>query len=311
MNYQWDIVGHQRQIEALERDIREGNVAHAYLFSGPPQCGKFRVARAFAGILQCPNNYCRVCKDCRLIEAGTHPDTIILRDNGESLKIEQTRELIRTTHLTHQGRYRIVAIENIERMPHEAQNSFLKTLEEPPQGTIFLLTTNHIDQVLITIQSRVRPLTFSTVDEARLRDYLVARFGEKPELDEAVSMAQGRPGLAINLIGDPVAFDHHRSFYNRIDHFLRRNDIAGKFQFVEELDKDDGESELFLDSFGRYLRKLVFDYLKSPSHPLASRFSLKDLSNLFEFLEKTRYFVDRNVNRKLALENLMLMTERG
>jgi len=310
MDFSWDIVGHQAQIQNLEKEIRDGNIAHAYLFSGPKQCGKFRVARQFAQILQCPNNFCRSCKDCQMIAAGTHPDTVFMKDeNGDSIKIEEMRELIRKTHLTHSGRYRIVAIENIERMPHEAQNSFLKTLEEPPQGTIFLLTTNHIDQVLLTIQSRVRQISFSTVDDTALKGYLIREFGEKPEMDEAVNMAQGRPGLAITLIQNPVAFDRHRGLYRQIDTFLRRNDIPQKFQFIEEIEKDEHEVELFLDSFARYLRKLVFEYMRTKSHPLSSRFTLRDLTNLFEFLEKTRYLIDRNVNKKLALENLMLLTE--
>jgi DNA polymerase-3 subunit delta' len=311
MDYQWDIVGHRPQILSLEKDLRDGNLAHAYLFSGPRQCGKFRVARIFSNILQCPNGYCRTCKDCQSIVANVHPDTLILKDKGESLKIDEVRELIRKIHLTHQGRYRVIAIENVERMPIEAQNSFLKTLEEPPEGTIFLLTTNHIDQVLLTIQSRVRPIPFSTVEDAALREYLIRTFGQSPTMDEAIVMAQGRPGLAIGLIRDPNVFERHKGLYGQIELFLKRNDLPQKFQFVEEVEKDDREVELFLDAFTRYLRKLVFEYMKQPHHVLRGRFTLEDLTKLFEFLEKTRYLIDRNVNRKLALENLMLMTEKG
>jgi DNA polymerase III subunit delta' len=311
MDFQWDIVGHRQQILSLEKDLREGNVAHAYLFSGPKQSGKFRVARTFAGILQCPNHYCKICKDCQSVVAGAHPDTLFMKDDGESIKIEEVRELVRKTHLTRQGRYRVIAIENVERMPTEAQNSFLKTLEEPPEGTLFLLTTNHIDQVLLTIQSRVRHVPFSTVDEAVLTEYLVREFGERPEMAEAVNMAQGRPGLAISLIRNPAVFDRHKGLYSQIEHFLKRNDLVQKFQFVEAVEKDDQEIELFLDAFTRYLRKLAFDYLKNPAHPLSGRFTLRNLVNLFEFLEKTRYLIDRNVNKKLALENLMLLTEKN
>lgn len=311
MIYNWDIVGHQQQLLGLEKDLRDGNVAHAYLFSGPKQSGKFRVARAFAGILQCPNGYCGVCKDCKAVAAGTHPDTLFVKDEGESIKIDEVRELIRKTHLTRQGKVRVILIENIERMPPEAQNSFLKTLEEPPEGTLFLLTTNHIDQVLLTVQSRVRHIPFSTVDDAVLRQYLVQEFGERPEMDEAIVMAQGRPGLAITLIREPVAFDRHKALYNQIETFLKRNDLVQKFQFVEAIEKEDGEVELFLDSLTRYLRKLVFEYMKIPRHALLGRFTLEDLVNLFEFLEKSRYLIDRNVNRKLVLENLMLLTEKN
>ena len=310
MLYKWDIVGHQQQISRLEREIKDQNLTHAYLFSGPDQDGKFSIAKTFANILQCPNDFCRKCKDCQLIKAGSHPDTIVMEDNGESIKIDEVRELIRKTNLTHQGRYRIIVIENVERMPIEAQNSFLKTLEEPPGNTIFLLTTSKIDRVLLTIQSRVRHYQFSTVDDNILKEYLKKNFGERPEIEEVVNMAQGRPGLAITLIKDSEAFNHQKGLYNQIENFLKKNDLAQKILFVESIEKDPQEVELFLDAFMRYLRKLIFEYRQNPSHPLSSRFTQRDVVNLFEVLEKTRYFIGRNVNKKLALENLLIQTEK-
>lgn len=310
MLYKWNIVGHQQQLLRLEKEIKEQNLAHAYLFSGPMQDGKFSIAKTFANILQCPNDFCKTCKDCKLIKAGAHPDTIIMEDNGESIKIDEVRELIRKTNLTNQGQYRIVVIENVERMPVEAQNSFLKTLEEPPGKTIFVLTTSKINQVLLTIQSRARHYHFSTVDDNLLKEYLKENFGERPEIEEVVNMAQGRPGLAITLIKDPEALNHQKSLYNRIETFLKKNDLAQKFLFIETIEKNPQEVELFLDAFMRYLRKLIFEYMQNPSHTLSNRFTLKDIMNLFEVLEKTRYFIGRNVNKKLALENLLIQTEK-
>lgn len=311
MLYEWDIVGHKQQLLSLEKDIQEGCTAHAYLFSGVKQSGKSKVAKIFATILQCPNNFCKTCKDCKLIESGTHPDVMVLKDNGESIKIDEVRELIRKTNLTSQGRKKIIVIENIERMPVEAQNSFLKTLEEPPAGTIFILTSSQIDQVLLTIQSRVRNYTFSTTSDAVLRQYLHNRFGESFMTDDVINMAQGRPGLAISLMKDENALNAQKNLYNKIETFLKRNDLSQKFSFVEAIEKDPQEVELFLDAFTRYLRKLVFDYMSSAAHPLARRFDLKKIVNLFEVLEKTRYFIKSNVNKKLALENFLIQTEKN
>jgi len=310
MIYKWDIVGHQQQLLRLEKEIKEQKLTHAYLFSGPEQDGKFSIAKIFANILQCQNDLCRTCKDCKLIQAGTHPDTIIMEDNGDAIKIDDVRELIRKTNLTSQGLYRIIVIENIERMPVEAQNSFLKTLEEPPGKTIFIITTSHIDEVLLTIQSRVRHYNFSTIDDSVLKDYLKKTFGERNEMDEVINMAQGRPGLAIDLIKNSDTFSHQKNLYNQIETFLRKNDLAQKFSFIENIEKDHKQVELFLDAFTRYLRKLIFEYQQMPKHPLSNRFTLRDIVNLFEVLEKTRYLINRNVNKKLALENLLIQTEK-
>jgi len=310
MLYNWNIVGHQQQLLRLEKEIKEESITHAYLFSGPKQSGKFSIAKTFATILQCPNDFCRTCKDCHLIQAGTHPDTIIMPENGESIKIDEVRELIRKTNLTSQGRYRIIVIENIERMPIEAQNSFLKTLEEPPGRTIFLLTTSQMDQVLLTIQSRARHYHFSTVEENVLKEYLKKTFGERNEMEEVVNMAQGRPGLAITLMKDAEALNHQKNLYNQIEVFLKKNDLAQKFLFIEAIEKKPKDVELFLDAFTHYLRKLIFEYTQMPHHPLRKRFSLQEIVNLFDVLEKTRYFIKRNVNKKLALENFLIQTEK-
>ena len=310
MLYKWDIVGHQRQLERLEKDIEEENLSHAYLFSGTKQGGKSSIAKKLAAIIQCQNNFCGTCKDCKLIKDGTHPDTIIMEDDGTSIKIDEVRELVRKTNLTSQGKYRIVVIENIERMPIEAQNSFLKTIEEPPGKTIFLLTTSQLDQVLLTIQSRVRQYHFSTVDDDVLSEYLQKTFGQRSEMREVVTMAQGRPGLAISLMKDFEEFSYQKGLYYQVEGFLKKNNVSQKFSFVEEIEKDSKKIELFLDAFTRYLRKLIFDFTSQKDHPLKSRFTLKQIVNLFDILEKTRYFIKRNVNKKLALENLLIQTEK-
>jgi len=310
MLYQWNIVGHTQQLLNLEKEIKEKNFSHAYLFSGPRQGGKSSIAKTFATIIQCPNGYCKKCKECKAIQAKAHPDTIFMEDNGESIKIDDIREIIRKTNLTSQSPYRVIVIENIERMPVEAQNSFLKTLEEPPGKTIFLLTTSHLDQVLLTIQSRVRHFHFSTVDDGELMTYLRESFGGHAQMNEIVNMAQGRPGLAIGMIKDEEVLNSQKNLYNQIETFLKKNDLSQKFLFVEKIEKDKSDVDLFLDAFSRYLRKLLFEYTHSSSPLLGKRFSLRDIVNLFESLEKTRYFINRNVNKKLALENLMIQTER-
>ncbi len=310
MLYKWKIVGHKKQLIQLEKELKEDNLSHAYLFSGPKQSGKYTIAKVFAKILQCPNNFCRSCKDCEMLKNETHPDTIIMRDNGNTIKIDEVRELIRTTHLTHQGKYRLVIIENIERMPIEAQNSFLKTLEEPPGRTIFIMTTSQIDSVLLTIQSRVRHYNFSTVDDAVLTEYIENKFGKRSDTEEIVNIAQGRPGLAIGFIENPETFDYQKKLYNKIENFLKKNDLSQKFMFVEGIEKSAQEVELFLDAFTRYLRKLILEYVYNPNHPLKKRFSLYNITNLFDVLEKTRYFIKRNINKKLALENLLIQTEK-
>ncbi len=313
MKYNWDIIGHKKHLEQLEAEIESGNVSHAYLFSGPKDTGKFRVARVFAGILECNDNYCGKCKDCHLIKQKTHPDVILMKDNRESIKIDEIREISRKSSLTFQSKYRIIIIENIERMPIPAQNSFLKTLEEPIGNTIFILTSTEVDKVLTTIKSRVRQFSFSNIETDTLRKYLEGKFSNKSNIEEVINIAQGRPGLAINLMNNIEDLAEQKEIYNQIDMFIKNNNIAKKITYTEKLcdDKSGKLLNLFFDSFYRYLRKLIFDYIENNDNLIKNRFSLKEIINLFENLEKTRYLIDRNVNKKLALENFFLETEKS
>jgi DNA polymerase-3 subunit delta' len=306
----WDIVGHDKQIRTLEEDVTMGNVSHAYLFTGPAHSGKCRTARAFAARLQCPQNKCGGCKVCREIRTGTHPDTLLMKDNGSSISIDDVRDLTRLTSLTAQGRYRLVIIENVERMPIEAQNAFLKTLEEPAGRTVFLLTATQVDKVLLTLRSRARQISFSMTPDDVLMGYLKEKFGSSPQQYEVVSIAQGRPGLAIAMMKYPEVFDHQKALYYRLDAFLKKNDLVGKFRFIEELEKDPVQVRSFLDAMTRFLRKVMLDYLTVPDPTIKSRFTLEELTALIDSLEKTGYLIKGNINRRLALECLLMRTEK-
>ena len=310
MKYPWNIIGHDRQLLALENEIAKDQLSHAYLFHGPKDTGKFTVASILAKILLCSNNLCHQCRDCQLIKSGSHPDLIIFKDNGESIKIDDVRALIRKTNLTSQGGRRIVLIETLERMPIEAQNSFLKTLEEPPGKTIFLMTSTQVKKIVPTILSRVRQQSFSLVDDDVMRSELSLRFKEHHDFDEVLQRAQGRPGLAIKLLSEPTSLSAYKNVYNQIDRMLKNNDLTGKFSYVESLEGNKDQLELFFDVFCQILRKSAHDFLFSGESLLSPRYDLREITHLFEYLLKTRYLIDRNANKKLALENFLLSTER-
>lgn len=310
MIYPWDIIGHDKQLLALENEIATNQLSHAYLFHGPKDTGKFSVAFTLAKILLCPNNLCHQCNDCLLIKSGSHPDLILFRDEGGSIKIDEVRELIYKTNLTSQGGLRVVLIENPERMSVEAQNSFLKTLEEPPGNTIFIMTSSRVKNILPTILSRVRQQSFFLVEDEMMRHELSPRFKDHHDFEDILQMAQGRPGLAIKLLSDPPQFLAYKAIYNQIDQMLKNNDVVGKFAYVESLDEKDGPLELFFDIFSHILRKSAYDVMLFGTSSLSSRYDLRDIVSLFEKLLKTRYLVDRNANQKLALENFLLATEK-
>lgn len=310
MIYSWNLIGHQKQLLSLENDLKQNKLSHAYFFYGPAQVGKFTAAFLLAKILLCPHHLCHQCQDCKWMEAGVHPDFVLMKDNGEAIKIDQVRDLIAKINLTPQGKRRVVLIQNIDRMPIEAQNAFLKTLEEPPEDTMFLLTSSEPKKVLPTILSRVRPLEFSLLPEDELKEGLQIRFPQIGNMEEAIQMAQGRPGLAIMLLEHPLKLAEYREFFYRLEGFLKSNDLISKFAFVEEVEKDPEKLELFFEVMSALLRKMAQNKLTEQPDGKPSGYDLTKIHELFEKLMETRYLISRNVNKKLALENFFLATER-
>jgi len=164
-----DVKGQDTAAGFLKTAIKNQKLAHAYIFAGPRLSGRALLARNFAKAVNCEdseNAPCDLCPACRKIDKDTHPDVKwIKRDEKASeIKIEQIRELQNRIILKpYEGKYKVAVVVNAELMTIEASNSFLKTLEEPPANSIFILIVERPKDLLPTIASRcqvvrLRPL---------------------------------------------------------------------------------------------------------------------------------------------------------
>lgn len=305
LRYKWDIIGHQKQLAELEQDLAQNNLAHAYLVSGPQQVGKFSVMKTLAKILQCENNFCHACQICQHIEKGYHPDTIELADDSESLKIEQIRSLIVRLNTTTQSRYQVVLIQNIERMTLESSNALLKTLEDPPPNVIFLLTTSNLKALLATIISRVRLLKFQNLQTAELADFLKIRYPGKnvQELEALTSLALGKPGKVIQLAENDELFHTYKTMYEELILLMDREDRVERFLYVATMTKEDLPFDDFFQVFLAVARQ---ELLKLSAQNEPDEGMIKKRVKLILDLQKTADLLQRNINARLALENLML-----
>lgn len=141
-----------------------GRSGHALLVHGPSGVGKSQLAAHIGASLLCESNRngepaCGLCKQCRLLNNGAHPDRIELHPDGNQIKIDAVRQLIEALAATgHQSQQRVVIIHNAELLNHAAANALLKTLEEPMPGVNLLLVCNSADKLLPTIISRCQKL---------------------------------------------------------------------------------------------------------------------------------------------------------
>ncbi|MEH3032496.1 MAG: DNA polymerase III subunit delta' [Aeromicrobium erythreum] len=198
--------------EAAADGGRGGGMTHAWLFTGPPGSGRSNAARAFAAALQCERGGCGECQSCRTSLAGSHPDVTLLRTDGLSIGTDLARDHVRKAALHPAvGRWQVIIVEDADRLTDQAANALLKSVEEPSPQTVWMLCAPAVEDVLVTIRSRCRPVLLRTPPTDAIARLLVERDGVEPALAGAVAAAaQGHIGRARGLARDEEARGRRR-----------------------------------------------------------------------------------------------------
>ncbi|HEY2127143.1 MAG TPA: DNA polymerase III subunit delta' [Streptosporangiaceae bacterium] len=212
-----DLVGQERVVDQLSQAaaaaaaLLRGDTAlgmtHAWLFTGPPGSGRSVAARAFAAALLCPDQGCGHCPSCHQVQAGTHPDLMLVRPDGLSYGVKQTRDLVlRAAGAPSGGRWQVVLFEDADRATEQAANALLKAIEEPSPRTVWLLCAPSAEELVTTIRSRCRLVTLRTPPAEAVAEVLTRRDGVDPARALAAARAaQGHVGRAKRLATDPDA----------------------------------------------------------------------------------------------------------
>ena len=203
-----DLVGQEHITTILQAAVaasRSGEesqeMTHAWLFTGPPGSGRSSAAVAFAQALICSKDGCGTCSDCNAAKTHGHPDVEIIRTEGLSIKVEEVRELLtRVAWAPSMGGWRVVVMEDADRLTESAANALLKAIEEPGTRTVWLLCAPTLHDLLPTIRSRCRHLQLRTPSLQAVTNVLVARDKIAPAMaDFAARVSQGHIGRARYL----------------------------------------------------------------------------------------------------------------
>ena len=213
-----DVIGQPEAVEILQSAVAAAHgdpevpvaaMAHAWLFTGPPGSGRSVAARAFAAGLECPDQGCGHCTSCHTVLAGTHADVRRIVPEGLTISVKEMRAVVQlAARRPSTGPWQVVLIEDADRLTEGASNALLKSIEEPPPRTVFLLCapSTHPDDVAVTIRSRCRVLSLRTPPAAAIADVLVRRDGiDQATADWAASVAGGHVGRARRLATDETA----------------------------------------------------------------------------------------------------------
>jgi DNA polymerase-3 subunit delta' len=231
-------------VAASDSTNQSQEMTHAWLFTGPPGSGRSNAALAFAAALVCRNGGCNDCTDCNTAITGSHADVELIKTEGLSIKIDEVRELItRASWSPAVGNYRVVVIEDADRLTESAANALLKAIEEPGLRTVWLLCAPSSTDVLPTIRSRTRSLVLRTPSISAVAKLLEKEQFSPAMADFAARVSQGHIGRARHLAKSEEARTRRQAI---LKISLMITDIASAFkaaQVLVEAAKAEAEEE--------------------------------------------------------------------
>lgn len=317
-----NIPGQSKTKRILKDTIKKDRISHAYLFTGNKGLGKSEMAREFAQAIFCNENIsegCGECISCKKFKHDNHPDfdVIDVQKDHKSILIDQIRELQKEiSYKPYESDYKIYIIDNAERMTEQAQNSLLKTLEEPPEYAIIILTNEDKNDLISTIVSRCQEVKLYNQPEDIIKQYLkdVKGFNEE-EAALYATLARGKYKKAVNLALKEDFIDKR----DQIIKFIINIDEKDNFEIYElsEKLKKISESdfplfELLLSLFRDILvlkqdesdAIINFDY-KELIAEAVNKFNIKDIFKLTNQINQYKRYYYGNIKKELLFPSLL------
>ncbi len=326
----WNVIGHDWAVKQLQTAIVHSRIGHAYLITGPAQVGRTTLALALAQAVNCTDQYlnnrpCGVCRSCKLIASGRHPDIYLVAPQvsarGRStLKIDQIRQLQKDLTLAAiEGRHKVAILRHFDTANPSAANAFLKTLEEPPPNVILILTASEADAMLPTINSRCRTFNLRPVSTQLIHQTLENKGTLSPDQAQQIAhLANGRIGWALQAAADPEIWQAHAAHLTQLQEILGQNRV-GRFAIAEKLAKKPEQLHGRLQTWSTWWRDLtMLAWGDLPTEKLINIAHYDTLNRLvaavpqeklLESLKQTDQAVwqlNRNANVRLVLECLFL-----
>lgn len=335
-----DVIGHRRIVELLTRSVARDSLPPSLIFAGPAGVGKRAAATALAQTVNCLNlrtpavgaehqapsakhtrrqtlevDACGRCGACARIARGVHPDVLVHEpgDTG-SIKIEQVREVVdRAAYRPFEGKRRVVIIDQADALVPAAQNALLKTLEEPPSLSVFILVTARPDVLLATVRSRCPRLNFRPLSPDEIATALMARGQTETAARAVAAAADGSLGRALEASADD--FVQARDVAQQVLAYAAstpdpRRRIEGTKDLLANMGSGGPSDRAQLAVHLRAMGSLLRDIELLATRADASRLANPDVRPALDRLTHT-YRGDRGIRAFAAIDRALVALERN
>lgn len=316
-----EIIGHEKQIEALKKSIENRTISHCYLFEGEKGLGKRDVALAFSKSLLCKGKKerpCNKCSSCIKFDTMNHPDFKILSPEKGIIRKENIDKLISSMSTSpFESERKVFIIEDCHMMRLESQNALLKTLEEPPEYINIILITNSISKLIPTILSRCQIFKFYPLAIHKVKDLLIRDYGiDEDKAQFIASFTKGSLERSRELATSEGFFQKREEIIKVIDSLLKGDKIKA-LTSIDLFNEDKENIEEILDIFLYWFRDLLIYKEIGDTSLLVNKDKVEILSketyidlhrinDIIYTIEDTKINIKRNVNFNLSIEIMLL-----
>ena len=287
-----NILGNEKIKESLQNSVKSGRISHSYLFIGIDGIGKKMIASEFAKMILCldkNNKYCNNCKSCIEFDTNNNPDFKIIKPDGNSIKIEQIREIqdkiAEKPIISNKKAY---IIDDADKMTQEAQNCLLKTLEEPPEYAIIILIGSNETAFLSTIKSRCIILHFKKIKDEEIAKFIREKYQIEIDNQNLLKAAQGSIGKAIQIKED-------EEIYSKIDEIISNLENADNIDILK-MAEIIYKSKDKINDILEYMNIIFIDIAKKSNK----------YANCINIVEDAKKRLQSNVNFDMCIDNMLL-----
>lgn len=308
-----DIIGQEKAVNILQRTMQRGRMPSSYLFAGESGIGKKFAAVNLAKAVNCLKmkyaehstiDSCDECTSCKKIDAGVHPDYLIVLPERGQIRIEEIRSIDnRLSMKPFEGRKKIVIIDDADTMNVFAANAFLKTLEEPPKDSLIILISSKPDIMPDTIRSRCSKINFTPLDYESCRKVIETAIGQKEKISGGIStlirLSLGRPGFVISgeLLEDREWFLKllKNMIHSKKDGWSSKEDMEKWYNLLQIFLRD-----MVILKITHHEKDLINNDLKDLLTAASRSTDIKVIIDIYQKINILRRYFYFNLNRSLT-----------